>query len=89
VGRAEAEGLSWPLPPEVDEGMLEALPFLPKPAVHLSSRLMPNREEVHKELKGKGMTLFFLWRSRMRPIRIATSTAGSARSTGNGKESLI
>jgi transposase len=61
VSRAEAAGLSWPLFPEMNEGKLEALLFPPKPVVHLSSRIMPNWEDIHRELKGKGMTLFLLW----------------------------
>jgi transposase len=44
----------------MDEGKLEALLFSPKPAVHLSSRAIRNWEEIHRELKGKGMTLFLL-----------------------------
>ena len=61
VSRAEAAGLSWPLPPEMDEGRLETLLFPPKPGIPFSSRSMPQWEEIHKELKGKGMTLFLLW----------------------------
>jgi len=56
VSRAEAAGLSWPLPPEMDEGRLETLLFPPKPGIPFSSRSMPQWEEIHKELKGKCMT---------------------------------
>lgn len=61
VSRAEAAGLSWPLPPEMDEGRLETLLFPPKPGIPFSPRSMPQWEEIHKELKGQGMTLFLLW----------------------------
>lgn len=61
LSRAEEAGLSWPLPPELDEAELEkrlfCLPriFLPGP------RPWPDWSEIHRELSGKGVTLFLLW----------------------------
>lgn len=61
VSRAEAAGLSWPLSSEMDEEKLEQLLFPVKPAGSFSPRPMPQWETIHKELRGKGMTLFLLW----------------------------
>jgi transposase len=57
--RAEAVGLSWPLPADLDEEALEARLFarpLPPP-----SRVLPDWAEVQRELKRKGVTRFLLW----------------------------
>lgn len=63
--RAEAAGLSWPLPAEVDQAALEAKLFLadelrgePK-----TGRPEPDWEQVHRELKSRRhhVTLQLLW----------------------------
>jgi transposase len=59
--RFEDEGLSWPLPPELDEAELEKRLF-PLPQVPPSgSRPWPDWSEIHRELRRKGVTLFLLW----------------------------
>ena len=51
VRRAEACGLSWPLPTELDDAELERrlFPPLPPSSVELAQ---PDWVEVHRELKG-------------------------------------
>ena len=59
--RAEAAGLSWPLPEELDEDALYAKLFVDTEAAHQPSRPLPDWESVHKELRRKGVTLQLLW----------------------------
>jgi len=62
VRRAEAAGLSWPLPEGMDDAQLEALLFpISSPSPSGSFRLLPDWAEVREELKRKGVTLFLLW----------------------------
>ena len=49
--RAEAAGLGWPLPAEMDDGALERLLFPPPPALPDTARGVPDWSEVHRELK--------------------------------------
>ncbi|MET0105085.1 MAG: IS21 family transposase [Sedimenticola sp.] len=59
VSLAQAKGLSWPLPPEVDEARLEALLF---PTETKPGRFIePDYFQIHQELKRKGVTLQLLW----------------------------
>lgn len=61
ISRAKAAGLSWPLPPEMDDTQLEQILF--PSATNTSTRgcVAPDWSEVHKELKRKGVTLSLLW----------------------------
>jgi transposase len=63
LSRAEAAGLSWPLPPEWTDAELEARLFpLPKPSN--VARPLPDWSEIHREMKGRkrtGVTLQLLW----------------------------
>ena len=59
--RAQAAGLTWPLPEGLDEAELERQLFPPPPAVASDERPVPDWTEVHRELKRKGVTLFLLW----------------------------
>jgi transposase len=61
VRRAQAAGLSWPLPQTCDEGTLERLLFPSGPARAPASHVVPDWATVHHELKRKGVTLFLLW----------------------------
>lgn len=60
VRKAEEAGLAWPLPEDLDDVALEAMlserRSSPKPA-----RPLPVMEEVHRELRQKGVTLQLLW----------------------------
>ncbi len=59
--RAEAAGLSWPLPAEMDDAQLEARLYPVVPKGKADKRPLPNWPEVHQELKRKGVTLLLLW----------------------------
>lgn len=61
VRRAQAAGLSWPLPATLDDTALERLLFPAAPAPPPGVRLVPDWSTVHRELKRKGVTLFLLW----------------------------
>ena len=58
--RAAQAGLSWPLPPELDEAALEARLF-PVPERAVRERAMPDCVHIHEELKRTGVTLQLLW----------------------------
>ena len=60
IGRAQAAGLSWPLPDDMDDARLDALLY-PLPAPSSKQRPMPDWSYVHQEMKRKGVTLFLLW----------------------------
>jgi transposase len=59
--RAQAAGLSWPLPETCDEGALERRLFPSGPARAPAPHVVPDGATVHHELKRKGVTLFLLW----------------------------
>jgi len=62
VARAERGGLGWPLPPDLDDGRLEALLFSSPPARESSEHRGPlDMAYIHKELARKSMTLRLLW----------------------------
>jgi transposase len=61
VRRAQAAGLSWPLPATYDEGRLERVLFPAVSARGPTPHLVPDWATVHHELKRKGVTLFLLW----------------------------
>ena len=65
LGRAEAAGLGWPLPAEIDEQELEGLLFSSQKSPQEARRPLPAMEAIHKELRGKrrckGVTLQLLW----------------------------
>lgn len=58
--RAQAAGLSWPLPAEMDDEQLERLLYPPAPT-SAERRPMPDWAAVHQELRRKGVTLGLLW----------------------------
>jgi transposase len=58
--RAEAAGLSWPLPEGMEEEALERLLF-PAPPESPRNRPLPDWGRLHQELRRKGMTLGLLW----------------------------
>jgi len=60
VRRAEAAGLSWPLPDDLDDGALEALLF-PLAAPQRRERTLPDFDYVHREYRRPGVTLMLLW----------------------------
>src|SRR6195256_6476290 len=61
VRRAQAAGLSWPLPARLDAGALEQLPFASAAAKSPATRVVSDWATVHHELPRKGVSLFLLW----------------------------
>jgi len=61
IKKAEALGLTWPLPDDLDDNQLARL-FYPGADTTVSSRyIVPDWAVVHQELKLKGMTKQLLW----------------------------
>lgn len=59
LSRAGRAGLAWPLPADLDDGVLEARLF---PRVEAGSeRARPDLLQVHEELRRPGVTLQLLW----------------------------
>jgi hypothetical protein len=61
LSRARAAGVSWPLAEDLDDVQLEALLFLPPPAIAADQRPMPDWGWVHRELRRPNVTLALLW----------------------------
>jgi transposase len=59
--RAESAGLTWPLPPQLDDATLEARLFPGALPLPLQERPLPDFASVHRELRRKGVTLALLW----------------------------
>jgi hypothetical protein len=57
--RAEAAGITWPLPELSDEELEELL--FDKPAPPTERRALPEWSKVHSELRRPGVTLTLLW----------------------------
>src|SRR5690554_4269276 len=61
IRRAEAAGLSWPLPDNLEDEALEELLY-PQPPHSHKARPEPDPAWIHQELKkGKNVTLQLLW----------------------------
>jgi transposase len=60
VKRAQAAGLGWPLPDDLDDDALEALLFTSgrAPSAH---RQLPDFQKIHLELRRPHVTLMLLW----------------------------
>jgi len=61
VRRAEEAGLSWPLPPDCDDFILERRLFPPTPLIATVDRPLPDWTGVAREMTRKGVTMFLLW----------------------------
>jgi transposase len=59
LSRAVQAGVHWPLPPELDDSVLEARLFPTLPPC--GGRVPPDLPWVHQELKKAGVTLLLLW----------------------------
>ena len=60
VARAREAGLTWPLPPELDDTTLEKRLFK-LAQVAGAARALPQWSTIHRELKRAGVTLHLLW----------------------------
>ena len=61
LSRAKAAHLTWPLPKEMDNEMLNTLLFPMKGKETSQQRPAPDWKQIHRELKRKGVTLQLLW----------------------------
>ena len=59
--RARQAGIHWPLPAEMDERTLGRLLFPSQPATGQRRFVEPDFQNVHQELKRKGVTKQLLW----------------------------
>jgi len=89
VRRATEAGLSWPLPPEIDEAALEQLLYPPSVTPEDPSRPLPDLQVMHQELSRKGVSLSLLWNEYKERHPQGYSTASSANSTGSMPGSSI
>ena len=60
VNLAKAQGITWPLPPDMDEAQLASKLFGGR-AKHATGFAKPDFPGIHQELKRKGVTLQLLW----------------------------
>lgn len=61
VARAEAAGITWPLPARMDAVELERRLFKAPGQGAKQAHAQPDFATVHRELRRKGVTLFLLW----------------------------
>src|SRR5215470_13210755 len=61
VQRARRAGLSWPLPDDLDDAVLELRLYPPPSTTKSEQRPLPNWAIIHRELKRPGVTLQLLW----------------------------
>lgn len=60
IRRAEVAGLSWPLPEELDEAILDAWLY-PPTAPSSVRRPEPDQEQMYRELARKDVTFQLFW----------------------------
>jgi len=61
IFRSRAAGLAWPLPEGLDDASLEHLLYPPVRCKLPDKRPLPAMEDIHRDLKKKGVTLMLLW----------------------------
>jgi transposase len=61
VGRAKVIGITWPIPPEISDAVLEKRLFTPPGFLEGPTRQMPDWVKVNEEVKRRGVTLMELW----------------------------
>ena len=59
--RAAVVGITWPVPPELDDAALERCLFTPAFAPAEAPRPQPEWVRIHAELRRPGVTLLLLW----------------------------
>src|SRR5687767_7299503 len=60
LARAKVAGLGWPLPDDLDDAALERKLFVPREE-NRRGRPAPDYAWIHRELRGKNVTLALLW----------------------------
>jgi len=61
VRRAEAAGLKWPLPEDLDDNQLYELLYPRTSHVNPKAAYLPDWQKIHLELRKKGVTIRLLW----------------------------
>ena len=61
VQKAQDKGISWPLAEDLDDAKLEAMLSERSSRAKTALRPMPAMDEIHSELRKKGVTLQLLW----------------------------
>ena len=59
--RTAVIGITWPVPVEIDDAELERRLFTPAGFYKAPTRVMPDWNHVHAELRRRGVTLLLLW----------------------------
>ena len=59
--RAAVVGITWPVPPDLDDAALERKLFTPPFASMEALRPQPDWPRIHAELRRPGVTLLLLW----------------------------
>ena len=59
--RLQQAGLSWPLPPDIDDNQLEQRLYPPLPALPAHQRPIVDWSYIHQQLRHKSVTLMLLW----------------------------
>ena len=59
--RADVIGITWPVPEGMDDGELERRLFTPSTFEETPAKPLPDWNQVHRELKRRGVTLLLLW----------------------------
>ena len=61
LARAKVADLGWPLPDELDDAAIEKRLFVPREE-NRRGRPAPDFAWIHREIRGKNVTLALLWR---------------------------
>ena len=59
--RTAVIGITWPIPPEMDDAELERRLFTRAGFIAAPTRVMPDWNHIHAELRRRGVTLLLLW----------------------------
>lgn len=59
--RAAVVGITWPVPPELDDAALERKLVTPPGAMRAETVRQPDWGRIHAELRRPGVTLLLLW----------------------------
>ena len=61
LDRAQLQGLTWPVPDDLDDAAVEYILFPPVAHMEADKRVMPPMDYIQRELRRKGVTLQLLW----------------------------
>jgi hypothetical protein len=89
VRRATAAGLTWPLPEDLTEEVLEGRLFATAHHPPVLHRPLPDWATVHQERKRKGVTLLLLWQEYKAATPDGLQYSSSVRRIARGQNSSI